>query len=346
MPVAADDRHRRRARPHHQIQAGPSRRHGVVRALESHQRARRHRRQRRRLRRKRRGHRSKEALLLREADADRLPDGVPRGVDARVHAGEQRRIDRGQRRPGRNRDQRLLPDGLAAGLDAAFVVALARPTEAGLQQIVRGERAEPRRERARAADQDPDDRRPQIVVRDARRHAVEVRERAHVPVEKADLILTLVDPGEVATRVHQPHQKEPRLPTDAVEIDQHLEEVDLGEIARPIRQRHEHLAALALPLGDGLFDERDADPMALGDQQLVEPRGRQPLLATGPSARFGQQPVHPVTHGLPDRPRPDAWSPSERGRPPRDTCEPSAAKSRALSRPAAESGPPPTLCDE
>ena len=113
------------------------------------------------------------------------------------------------------------------------------------------------------ADQDPDDRRPQIVVRDARRHAVEVRERAHVPVEKTDLILTLVDPGEVATGVHQPHQKEPRLPTDAVEIDQDLEEVDLGEIARTIRQRHEDLAALALPLGDGLFDERDADPMAL-----------------------------------------------------------------------------------
>ena len=184
-------------------------------------------------------------------------------------------------------------------------MALAWPTEAGLQQIVRGERAEPRRQCARAADQDPDDRRPQIVVHDARRHAVEVRERAHVPVEKADLILALVDPREVATGVHQPHQKEPRLPTDAVEIDQYLEEVDLGEIARSIGQRHEHLTALALPLGDGLFDERDADPMALGDQQLVEPRGRQLLLPTGPSARFGQQPVHPVPHGVPDRPRPD-----------------------------------------
>ena len=195
---------------------------------------------------------------------------------------EQRRIDRGQRRPARNRDQRLLPDGLAAGLDAAFVVALAGPTEARLPADSARRAREPRRQRARAADQDPDDRRPQIVVRHARRHAVEVRERAHVAVEKADLILALVDPGEVAARVHQPHQKEPRLATDAVEIDQDLEEVDLGEIARPIRQRHEDLAALALPLGDRLFDERDADPMALGDQQLVEPRGRQPLLAAGP----------------------------------------------------------------
>ena len=114
--------------------------------------------------------------------------------------------------PTRNRHQRLLPHGLAAGFDAAFVVALAGPTEAGLQQVVRGERGEPRRQRPRAADQDPHDRRAQIVVRDARRHAVEVRERADVPVEKADLILALVDPREVAARVHQPHQEEPRLP--------------------------------------------------------------------------------------------------------------------------------------
>ena len=129
-------------------------------------------------------------------------------------------------------------------------MALAGPTETGFQQVVRGERGEPRRQRARAADQDPHDGRPQIVVRDARRHAVEVRERADVPVEKADLILALVDPREVAARVHQPHQEQPRLAARPVDVDQHLEEVDLGEIARPIRQRHEDLAALPLPLGD------------------------------------------------------------------------------------------------
>jgi hypothetical protein len=36
----------------------------------------------------------------------------------------------------------------------------------------------------------------------------------------------------------------------AVEIDQHLEEVDLREIAGPIRQRDKHLAPLPLPLCD------------------------------------------------------------------------------------------------
>ena len=129
-------------------------------------------------------------------------------------------------------------------------MALARPTEARLEQVVRRQRREARRQRPRAADQDPRHRRPQIVVGDARRHAAQVREGAHVAVEKADLILPLVDPAEVAAGVHQPQQEEPRLAPHAGDVDQHLEEVDLGEIARAIRQRHEDLAPLPLPLGD------------------------------------------------------------------------------------------------
>ncbi len=74
---------------------------------------------------------------------------------------------------------------------------------------MRGERGEPRGQRARAADEDPHDGRAQIVIRDTSGYAVEVRERADVSVEKADLILPLVDPREVAARVHQPHQEEP-----------------------------------------------------------------------------------------------------------------------------------------
>ncbi len=169
---------------------------------------------------------------------------------------------------------------------------------------MRGERREPRRQRARAADQDPDDGRPQIIVRDAGGHAVEVRERADVSVEKADLILALVNPREVAARVHQAHQEEPRLPAGPVDVDQHLEEVDLGQIARPIRQRHEDLAALPLPLGDRVFDDGHADAVAFGQQQRVQPRGGQPLLAARPSHRVGQQRLHPLGDRIPHRPRP------------------------------------------
>ena len=85
----------------------------------------------------------------------------------------------------------------------------------------------------------------------------------------------------------------------AVDVDEHLEEVDLGEIARPIRQRHEDLAALPLPLRDRVLDDRDADAVALGHQQLVQPRRRQPLLAARPLRRLGQQRLDPR-----GRPRP------------------------------------------
>jgi hypothetical protein len=50
----------------------------------------------------------------------------------------------------------------------------------------------------RAANQDPDDSRPKIVVGDSRRYSLEVRKRADVSVEKIDVILTLVNPREVA----------------------------------------------------------------------------------------------------------------------------------------------------
>ena len=68
--------------------------------------------------------------------------------------------------------------------------------------------------------------------------------------------LALVDPREVAPGVHQPHQKQPRLAADAVQIDEHLEAIDLREIARPIGQRHEHLTPLPLPLRNGRLDDR------------------------------------------------------------------------------------------
>jgi hypothetical protein len=51
---------------------------------------------------------------------------------------------------------------------------------------------------------------------------------------------------------------------------------------------HEDLAALPLPFGDGVFDDGHADAVPLRHQQLVQPRGGQPLLAAGPLARFGE----------------------------------------------------------
>jgi hypothetical protein len=61
-----------------------------------------------------------------------------------------------------------------------------------------------------------------------------------------------------------------------------LEEVDLGQIAGSIRQRHEHLLPLALPLRDRGLDGGHADGVSLAHQQSVQPRGRQSLLPAGP----------------------------------------------------------------
>lgn len=125
-----------------------------------------------------------------------------------------------------------------------------------------------------------------------------------MPVEEADLVLPLVDPGEVAARVHQAHQEQPRLAPGAVDVDEHLEEIDLGELPWPVRQRHEDLAPLPLPLGDGFLDHRHADAVAFGEQHLVESRGGQPLFAACPLRRLGKQGLHPRGDRIPDRARP------------------------------------------
>ena len=103
-------------------------------------------------------------------------------------------------------------------------------------------------------------------------------ERAHVPVEEADLILPPVEPREVSPRVHQAQQEHPRLLPLAHDVDEDLEEVDFGEVARLVRQRHEHLAPLPLPFGDERAHRPLADEMALADKDLVQPHRREPLL--------------------------------------------------------------------
>ena len=72
-------------------------------------------------------------------------------------------------------------------------------------------------------------------------------------------------------------------------VDEDLEEVDLGQIAGAIRQGHEDLAPLPLPLRDRGLDRGDPLGVALGEEHPVQPRGRQPLLPTGPLGRLREQ---------------------------------------------------------
>ncbi len=197
-PVAPDDGHDRGADAHDEIQPGPATRHRVGGALEPDQGARRHRGERRGFRRERRRSESELGLLLGEALPDRVAGRITPRVESRIHLRQHHLIDGCERRTDGNRDEHLLAHGLAARLDAPLVVALAGPAEAGLHQIMRSERGEPQCQRARTTDQDPHDSGAQIVIRDAGRRPLEVSKRADVPIEKADLILALVDPREIA----------------------------------------------------------------------------------------------------------------------------------------------------
>ena len=72
----------------------------------------------------------------------------------------------------------MLPaDTLATRFDAALVVAGARPCEARLEEVVRREREEARRQLALAADEETRHGGLEIVVREAVRDEPEVLER-------------------------------------------------------------------------------------------------------------------------------------------------------------------------
>ena len=135
-----------------------------------------------------------------------------------------------------------------------------------------------------------------------------------MPIQKANLILTLIDPGEVPPGVHQPHQKEPRFPPGALDVDEHLEEVDFGEVTGAIRQRHEHLTSLALPFRDRLFDQRDAHVVALGHEELVQARRGELLFSAGPLRGVRQERLKSWADRFPDRSTPrDGLRPTGNG---------------------------------
>src|SRR4051812_680155 len=184
-----------------------------------------------------------------------------------------------------------------------FVVAGARPRKARLQEIVRRELEEARAQHTVATDQHARHRRAEIVVKQAMRNEAEVLEGAHVPIEEADLILARIEPGEIAPRVHQAQEEHPRLAPLAGDVDEDLEEVDLAEIARFVHKRNEHLLAPAFPLRDHLADHAVAHHVALRGEQLVEARGRQLLLASGPARCLPKQLLEPRPYPLLDRAR-------------------------------------------
>jgi hypothetical protein len=144
---------------------------------------------------------------------------------------------------------------------------------------VHREREQARGQRAFAARQERAHGSPKIVVRDPVRDRAGATERSHVTVEEAGLILPRVQPRKVAPRVHQAHHEHVRLASLAGDIGEHLEEVDLRQVARAVPQGHEHLLPLPLPLADDVLDDGLADDDALVPQHAMQARRDESLLA-------------------------------------------------------------------
>ncbi|MCY4639266.1 MAG: hypothetical protein OXC94_02870 [Chloroflexi bacterium] len=196
----------------------------------------------------------------------------------------------------------LQPHAPAARLHATLVMALAGPGEAGLVQVVADQRLKTLGEPA-PGELHPLHRRREVVVDDAPGHPAEVGEGPHVAVEEGDLVLAVVEPDEVAARVHQPHQELPGLAALTVHLDGDLEEVDLGLVARAVHQRHVDLGALPPPLAQVAAHQRHPDLVALLAQLAVQPRRRHTLLRRRAPRPLLEQRVearlHPFEDGLP-----------------------------------------------
>ena len=116
-----------------------------------------------------------------------------------------------------------------------------------------------------------------VVVGDPHRHAAEERERPHVPFPEALGALAWHAHHEERVAVGQGHQEDRHLLQGAAQLGQGVEVVHLG-LARPVDQRHEHLAAGAPDLRDRLLHDRAAAAVALLPQSLEDPLGGVPLL--------------------------------------------------------------------
>ncbi len=173
-----------------------------------------------------------------------------------------------------------VPAGVAdQALDLAFVVTLAGPPEAILEEIVGLQLAEDPRALARSIAQDTRHRQRGVVVEDRARHPAKEGEGRNVPLAEGLAGLRRIGLDETGIRVRQVHGKEMDLALDPGDDRQSLAKVHLG-MAGIVGQGDKDLTAPASVFPDVILDNCVAALEAmLVAQPLEDPFGRVPLLA-------------------------------------------------------------------
>ena len=163
-------------------------------------------------------------------------------------------------------------------LDLALVVALPRPTEAVLEQVVGLQPREHPAPRPGPVAQDLRHRERGVVIEDRPRHAAEEGEGRDMPVAQRLRRLGKVRLHEDRVALRQVHHEEMHLPLLAPQHRPGLAEIRL-RMARRMRQRHECLPQRQPPRPHVIANRRVSAPEAsLVAQPLEDPPHRVPLL--------------------------------------------------------------------
>ena len=149
----------------------------------------------------------------------------------------------------RNRHEEVPPDEADQPLDLALVVALARPAEPVLEQIVRLQLREDARSLPLSIAQDAGNRQLGVVVQDGAGDAAEERNRRVVAIAERRGRLRRIGLHEAGVTVGKVEGKEVDLARHTADHRHRLAEVRLG-VARGVMQGHEHLARPKPPLTD------------------------------------------------------------------------------------------------
>ena len=190
----------------------------------------------------------------------------------------------------RDGDQEVPPDEADQSLDLAFVVALARPAEPVLEQIVGLKFREDARSLPLPIAQDAGDCQLGVVVQDGAGDAAEERNRRVVAIAERLGRLRRVGLHEAGITVGKIEGKEVDLARHAADHRHRLAEVRLG-VAGGMDERHEHLARPKPPLTDiVLHDGVAAGEPVLVPETVEDPLRRVPLLVVAGPIVF-QNPI-------------------------------------------------------